>query len=139
MSVNSVKLEPDADAAESAAASATDEMMFGTLQARVESLKSELSVISKNRNQVMRRLKKKMNEENLDEIRCGSFVLVRSEQEQQSDDEEPEIAFDRERLAEHFSEDAVESYCNNPNNHKRKRRKQATFRVERHVVEVSDS
>ncbi len=115
----------------------TDELMFGTLQARVESLNSELSVIRKNRNQIMRRLKKKMNDESLEEIQCGNFVLVRSEQE--SSDEEPEIAFDRKRLAEHFSEDAADSYCSNPNNHKKKRRNRTTFRVERHVVEVLDS
>lgn len=134
----SVKAEP-VDTMDAASASKiSDELMFGTLQARVESLKNELSVISKNRNQIMRRLKKKMVNENLDEIQCGGFVLVRSEQEKEDSEEEPEIAFDRERLSHHFSEDAVESYCSDPNNHKKRRRKQTTFRVERHVVELSE-
>lgn len=136
----SVKPEPDASVAANAEANGmSDEMMFDTLQARVELLKSELGVVNKTRLQIMRRLKKKMNEEDLDRIQCGNFVLLRSQQEEESSDAEPDVAFDRERLAQHFSEDAAESYCSNPNNHKRKRRKQATFRVERHVVEVSDS
>lgn len=120
--------------------SASDEMVFGALEARKESLKSELSLISKNRNQIMRRLKKKMISENLNQVECGGFMLVRSDEEEEDDDaEDPEITFDRERLNQYFSEDAVDEYCNDPTNHKKKKRKRTTFRVERYTTEIPDS
>ncbi len=115
---------------------ATDEEMLGVLQARVESLQDEISIMKKNRNQILRRLKQKMKNDSLDELVCGTFVLRQTTPN--SDDEDAvKVDFNREKLEEHFTEDAVQEYCDDPVNHKKKRKRPA-FSFERIVVDITD-
>lgn len=116
---------------------ATDEEMLGVLQARVESLQDELSIMKKNRNQILRRLKQKMKSESLDELVCGTFVLRQTAPNSDDEEDAVKVDFCREKLEEHFTEDAVQEYCDDPTNHKKKRKRPA-FSFERIVVDITD-
>ena len=131
MSTVTIKTEP------SDSESNNDERLFSHLQTRIERLKEEMKQVRQQLKPIHKRLRKKMEEESLQTLQCGEFVLTQSVPES-DEGSEPGVVFNEKHVTSFFDEDMVSAYMNDPKHH-RKPRKRPRFSCERQVVDVSNS
>lgn len=112
---------------------AADEAVFSALQMSIETRQSELKDLRKRLRPVKKRLVQKMEDEGLEELTCGQFVLSHSSPT--SDDDAPSVVFNRERLESFLSEEQMDEYCRENEKPAKKRR---IVKCERRIVDVSD-
>ena len=110
-----------------------DQKMFSRLQIKIDNLKEEIKSLRKLQNPIRKRLRKHMQDEDLESLQCGEFVLT---QEIPNDDEDPGIIFNEKKVTSFFDEDQIASYVNDPQN-QRKPRKRPRFTCERQVVDLA--
>lgn len=115
----------------------SDERLFSHLQMQIDRLKENIKQVRQMLRPVQKRLRKKMEEENLETLQCGEFVLTQSVPDSEEDDE-PGVIFNEKHVTSFFDEEMVSAYMNDPKHH-RKSRKRPRFSCERQIVDVSDS
>ena len=102
----------------------SDADMFSVLQTELERMKERAKAVRKRIAPVRKRLQKRMEEEELSELRCGNFVLEMDNDSSTSDgDNEDAAIFTKDRVRAHFGDEQYEDYCANNQRPKRKKRK----------------
>lgn len=108
-----------------------DEKVFSRLQIQIDRLKEEIKTFRKLQKPVKKRLRERMEAEDLETLQCGEFVLT----QQQPPSEESGVIFNEKKVTAFFDEDQICAYVNDPEN-QRKGRKRPRFTCERQVVEL---
>ena len=124
-----VKLEPEGAGKEGS----SDPNMFSALQSELERMKERMKLLRKRILPIRKRLRKRMEEQQIAEMHCGNFVLE-MEVDSESDDQD-EAVFTRDRVREHFGEEQYEAYCESNQRPKRKKRK---INCRRDVVDLEE-
>ena len=127
-----VKPEPEPGKEEGS----SDPNMFSALQSELERMRERAKLLRKRILPIRKRLKKYMEDEQLQQLRCGNFVLEMNVDSNSESDEPGDPVFTRDRVREHFGDEQFESYCASNQRAKRKRRK---LNCRRDVVSVDDS
>lgn len=112
-----------------------DEKVFSRLQIQIDRLKEEIKAFRKLQKPVKKRLRERMEAENLDTLQCGEFVL--SQKQPSSEDEGPSVIFSEKNVTSFFDEDQISAYVNDPEN-QRKSRKRPRLTCERQIVELDN-
>ena len=126
-----VKLEPKPGTED-----ISDSKMFSALQSELERMKERAKLLRKRILPVRKRLQKRMEDEQLQQLRCGNFVLEMEVDSDSEPEETGDAVFTRERVLNHFGDEQFESYCASNQRAKRKRRK---LNCRRDVVSVDNS
>lgn len=110
---------------------AMDEKVFSRLQIQIDRLKEQIKSFRKLQKPVKKRLRERMEAEDLETLQCGEFVLT----QHQPPVEEPSVIFNEKKVTAFFDEDQIFAYANDPEN-QRNSRKRPRFTCERQVVEL---
>jgi hypothetical protein len=116
--------------------SISDSKMFSALQSELERMKERAQLLRKRVLPIRKRLRKRMEDEQLQQLRCGNFVLEMEVDSDSEPEETGDAVFTRERVLNHFGDEQFESYCVSNQRAKRKRRK---LNCRRDVVSVDNS
>lgn len=126
-----MKLEP-----KSGAEGSSDPQMFSALQSELERMKERAKLLRKRILPIRKRLQRRMEDEQLQQLRCGNFVLEMDVDSESDSDDTGKAVFTRKRVREHFGDEQFESYCASNQRAKRKRLK---LKCRRDVVSVDNS
>lgn len=113
------------------ASDTSDEKVFSLLQGSIEACQDEMKRLRKRLRPVKKRLVKRMEDEGLDKLACGQFVLT---QDSEPDEKEPDVAVTMKRLEDFLTEEQMVEYCQDNRRPSKRRR----VRCERIIVELSD-
>lgn len=111
----------------------SDEGTFSWLMSKVETQQREMKELKKQLAPIRKRLRAKMEEEGLERLECGSFVLKMIPEQT-----EAPVVFNEKKIAEFLTEEQLEAYVQNPSN-RRAPRKRRRLTCERHIIDVDDN
>lgn len=110
----------------------SDEGTFSWLMSRIETQQREIKELRKQLNPIRKRLRAKMEAEDLESLECGAYVML-----MEPEDTATSVVYSKEKLTEFFSEEQVEAYEQDPVS-KRAPRKRRKVKCERLVINVDD-
>ena len=108
----------------------SDEGTFSWLLSKVETHQRDIKALRKQLAPVRKRLRAKMEEEELERLECGSFVLTMVPEQA-----EASVVFNEKKIAQFLTEEQLEAYVQDPSN-RRASRKRRRLTCERHVIDV---
>lgn len=106
---------------------------FSFLMSQIETHQREIKRLRKQINPIRKRLRSKMEDEQLDSLECGSFVIS-----MESEEDEESVVYSKAKLTEFFTEEQIQAYENDPAS-KRAPRKKRRLKCERLLIDVDNT
>jgi hypothetical protein len=110
----------------------SEEGTFSWLMSKIETHQREIKGLKKQLAPVRKRLHAKMEEDGLETLECGSFVLT-----MEPEQSETPVVYSEKKIQEFLTEKQLAAYVQNPDN-RRPPRKRRRILCERHIIEVDE-
>mgnify|MGYP006167273877 CR=1 FL=1 len=110
----------------------SDKGTFSWLMSKVETLQREIKELKKQLAPIRKQLRAKMENDGLERLECGSFVLKMVPEQA-----EAPVVFNEKKIAGFLTEEQLEAYVRDPSN-RREPRKRRRLTCERHVIDVDE-